>query len=102
VSLLSILLIGAITAPFAAGAAWLIARLELGWSARQRVFNAASIAPTILAAGLACFAVVMLSLGGGRKFEASSNLLLQAFTSILASFISGMIAAYLVERVSRR
>jgi len=44
----------------------------------------------------------MLSFGGGRKFEASSNLLLQAFTSILASFISGMIAAYLVERVSRR
>jgi hypothetical protein len=72
--------------------------MELGWDARQRVFNAASIAPTILAMGMACFAGVMLTLGGSKKFEATVIVLLQAIIAVLAAFISGMLAAYLIER----
>jgi hypothetical protein len=102
VNVLSILLIGAISAPIAACAAWLIARMELGWDARQRVFNAASIAPTILAMGMACFATVILTIGNSKKFEATVSVLLQTITAILASFISGMLAAYLVERARKK
>ena len=76
--------------------------MSLGWDARQTVFNAASIAPTFLAAGMACFAVVIMSLGESKRFDAAGVVLLQAITAILAAFIAGMIAAYLVERLSEK
>lgn len=102
VNLTTIILLGLIGAPFAAGAAWVSARLGIGWNARQRVFNSAAILPTIIAIGGVGFAAVILGLGGNPRFVATDAFLIEALTAIFAMFISGMIAAYFVERVQKR
>ena len=98
----SVLLLGVLGVPVAAGAAWLSGRLGLGWNARQRVFNSAAITPTIIAAGAACFAAVILISGGNQRFTGANVFLIQAITASLAAFVGGLIAAYLVERALRK
>jgi hypothetical protein len=102
VTLASILLLALIGGLAGGLAAWICAKLDLGWSARQRVFNSASIAPTLIATGSVCFALVMLTLGGNQRLTGSNQFLLQALTGILAALNGGMIAAYLVEHYSRQ
>ncbi len=97
----AILLLGLIAAPMAAVAAWLAGRICIEWTPRQRVFNAAAIAPTFIAVGSACFAFVILSLGDAKRFVGADNFLIQAITGILVAFATGMIAAYLVERAAK-
>ena len=72
--------------------------MELGWTARQRMFNAASIAPSIIAMGAVCFAAVILGLGGGDAFKGADNFMLEALLTILVSFDAGLLGAYLIER----
>ena len=93
-----ILLLAALATPIAAGAAWLIHSLEPSWNARQRVFNSAAIAPAIIAMGAACFTLVVLALGDEGRLGGANNFLLQVFVALLATFSSGMLAAYFVER----
>lgn len=100
VNIWSILLLGLLAAPAAAGAAWIAKKGGWDWTARQRVFNSAAIVPAIIASGAVCFAVVILTLGDGQKFAGADNFLVQAITAILVAFASGMVAAYLVERAT--
>jgi hypothetical protein len=102
VTLASILLFALIGGLAGACALWISAKLGVGWSARARVFNAASIGPTIIAVGAAGFAVILMTLGGNHGLTASNEFLLQALAGILAAFSGGLIAAYLVERFSRQ
>jgi hypothetical protein len=95
----TIILLGLFGAPVAAGAAWVARNAGIAWTARERVFNSAAIAPVMIASGAACFAIVILTLGGTQKFAGAEAFLLEAITTLLAMFVIGMIAAYLVERL---
>ena len=77
-------------------------KADFGWNARQRVFNSAAIAPAIMAAGAACFGLVILTLGGDQRMLGADNFLIQALIAIFVAFDAGLIAAYLVERAHRR
>ena len=101
-NLTTILLLGLLGAPFAAGAAWVSARLDIGWNPRQRVFNSAAILPTIVAVGGVGFAAVILTLGGNPRLVATDAFLIEALTAIFSMFLFGMIAAYLIERVQNK
>jgi hypothetical protein len=94
----TIVLLGWIAAPVAAGAAWLSKKLDVGWTPRQRVFNSAAIGPSIIAAGAVCFVSVVLALGGSQRLKASEFFIIQFIVATLSACISGMIAAYLVEK----
>ena len=97
----AILLLGLLAAPVAAGAAWVAGKVCPHWTPRQLVFNSAAIAPSLIAAGSACFAIVILTLGDARKFEGADNFLIQAITTVLVAFAAGMVSAFLVERAAR-
>lgn len=88
--------------PVAAGAAWVAKKGGFEWTARQRVFNSAAIAPAIIAVGAALFGILILTKGGAQNYGGADVFLLQAITTVLAAFVAGMLAAYLVERLVRR
>lgn len=52
--------------------------------------------------GAACFTLVILMLGDGGRLGGAKNFLFQVFVCLFATFSSGMLAAYLVERIHRK
>ena len=100
VTLSAILILAALGVPVSAVATLLLKLIEPSWSARQRVFNSAAICPALLAVGGACFTTVILIMGKGGWITGSSSFLLQILTSIFASYSAGLLAAYLVERLT--
>ena len=98
-SLLLFVFLGAVAG---AVAAWVIAGLKVGWTARGRVFNSASIAPSVFAMGAAAFAVVLIIGGGDYGASAAKDFLVHTIIAVLAAFNGGMVAAYLIERRFRQ
>ena len=100
--LTAVLLFAGLGIPVAAYSAYVLRRIEPGWSARQRVFNSAAIFPVLLAVGSVCFATIILTSGAEGWITGSNAFQLQTLTAIFAAYGAGLLAAYVMETLLDR